>query len=381
MMRGRIGLLVVAGVLLGAAALLFFAPPSWISLLPQALQPGATAEDPSQPAAGDSAGAAMVTAADNLRDTPQGLVASALIAAAAGNRPLFIADAISGYGPSGESAVPAEITTIRPILGCLLTRPGPGTLVGHVTAGDSGMPIGMTTYGDAQLAWAVKAYVDAYRRLGPEAEITLTGPRYEAYDVAVSDPGAPVYLVLETGGGNRIWNIHAAEGVRIERVVLLGGDQAGVANLDPVVPVEVILGSGLADCGIDPAYPPSPGQIADQTDAPGLQPMAEAGIDEILARAEAYDIWFRDSFGVLAGESRVGYDRGRMSLIGPVPAGDAPGPVWAAIDGSEIRTTHDRFLDIDGQVAQGEDFAGRVVAIVTGFALGDLERLRLGGEY
>ena len=50
---------------------------------------------------------------------------------------------------------------------------------------------------------------------------------YQSYDVAVTEVSAPVYLVLQTGPGNRIWNIHAAPGVRIERVVLLGGDQVG----------------------------------------------------------------------------------------------------------------------------------------------------------
>ena len=382
MVRGRIGLVVVVGALVGAAAALLLGPGLRQAVIPHAVLTLLAPDDAQGPAASEGvATPAPTTAQGNLADTSGGLVASPLIAASAGNQPVFIEAVMSGYGTPSETAVPAEITTIRPIFGCRLTEPMPGTMVGHVTAGESRMPIGMTTYGDPHLAWAVVAYVDAYRALGPEGEITMTGPRFETYDVAVTETGAPVYLVLESAGGNRIWNVHVAEGVRIERVVLLGGDQAGVANLDPVVPVEVILGFGLEECGIDPTYVPSAGQIADASDAPGPQPMTQSKIDETLARAEVYDTWFRDSFGLRAGESRVGYDQGVISVIGPIPSGEAPKAAWVTIDGAEIRTTHDRFLDIDGQIAPGEDFAGRVIAIVTGFARGDLEQLRIGGEY
>lgn len=380
MVRGRIGLMVVAGVLLGAVALVFVSSGLRQALVPQVILSLFTPIDLPALVEGPATDA-PTTEAGNLSDTALGLVATGMIAARAGNQPVFIDAVMTGYSTPSETAVPAEITTIRPIFGCLLTEPMPGTLVGHVTAGESRMPIGMTTYGDPHLAWAVAAYVNAYRALGPEGEITIAGPRFETYDVAVTETGAPVYLVLESSGGNRIWNVHVAEGVRIERVVLLGGDQAGVANLDPVVPVEVILGPGLDECGIRPAYAPSAGQIADASETPGKKPMAQSRIDETLARAEAYDTWFHDSFGLRAGESRVGYDQGAMSVIGPIPSGEASKAAWVSIDGAEIRTTHDRFLDLDGQIAPGEDFAGRVIAIVTGFAMGDLERLRLGGEY
>jgi hypothetical protein len=189
--------------------------------------------------------------------------------------------------------------------------------------------------------------------------------------------------VLENRFGNRIWNIHLAPGARIERVVLLGGEQAGVANLDPVVPVEVILGDGLKACGIDPAYPLNSGHLFFQSLQNGVMSAREAEekLAAIKAAADAYDVWFRDTFGPEASASRVGFDGGTISVIGPVPGESDPKAVFAPIRGAKIRITQDQFFEIIGQVMAGTDFASRVRAIATAFAFGDLENLAQGVRF
>jgi hypothetical protein len=207
---------------------------------------------------------------------------------------------------------------------------------------------------------------------------------YQAYDVVVTEVSAPVYLVLQTGAGNRIWNIHAAAGVRIERVVLLGGGQVGVANLDPVVPVEVILDAGLSACGIRPALPLNAGHALVTASAAG-DAEAAARLAAQEEAADAYSRWFQDTFGVGAGASRAGFDRGTISLVGPIPGGEDPDLVpkalFARIDGAKIRTTQDVFFEIAGQVPEGDDFAARVKAIAMAFAFGDLANLRQGADF
>jgi hypothetical protein len=101
----------------------------------------------------------------------------------------------------------------------------------------------------------------------------------------------------------------------------------------------------------------------------------------IRENAAAYDIWFRDSFGVLAGESRVGFDKGMVSVIGPLPEAVGQKALYAAIAGARIRTTQDQYFEITGQVAKGQDFAARVTAIATDFAYGDLANLRQGVDF
>jgi hypothetical protein len=150
-----------------------------------------------------------------------------------------------------------------------------------------------------------------------------------------------------------------------------------------VVPVEVMLADGMEDCGIAPAYPLNDGALLYQSLANGALSQADADqtLGRIAAGVAAYDAWFRSSFGVGAGESRIGWDRGTISVIGPVPGKADQLAVWAPIEGAEIRTTQDTFFEIRGQVTEGADFVSRVRAIATTFAWGDLTNLRQGVEF
>ncbi|MCU0904795.1 MAG: hypothetical protein MUE83_13105 [Tabrizicola sp.] len=380
MIRRVISLLIVGPVVLFLVLLMGPGPRVFEAYLPAsvvaALERGVTAMKGTR-----SEAAGGTAPEDFLVDAEEGLMAKGPIAALPGNRPVFIEAVIDRYAQSPTSDIPAEITTIRPITGCRLTPPMPGTLVGHATARGAGPALGLATYNDAALALGVERFVDAYRETGSVPLSEATAGTYEAYDVAVTETGAPVYLVLETGGGYRMWNIHLAEGARVERVVLLGAEQAGIANLDPVVPVEILPAAGLAACGILPAYPLNPGhrllqQLKKET-ATGATGAAESLAANDLAAA-AYNTWFRDSFGVMADETQAGFVGGTISVVGPVPDQAEPKAVFAPIQGARIRMTHDKYLEIAGQVPEAETFAGRVVAIATTFAFGDLSYLRQG---
>jgi hypothetical protein len=379
MARGSAILVLVTSGILAAVALVVLRPKSVEGILPQSLVEGlsslGSAVNTTLPDArtGDKPG-------DFLVDAPEGLLADGPIAAMAGNQPVFIADVVTGYGTQLAGQVPAEITTVRPIMGCLLTPPLPGTVVGNVVAGQSVLPLGLLTYNDADLATAVQAFVGDYRLNGSPVVQVPDTLAYQSYDVVVTETAAPVYLVLQTVEGNRIWNIHTAPGARVERVVLLGGTQAGVANLDPVVPVEVILQDGLDACGIRPAYRLNPGHALVRAAESGSA-AAVARLADLEAEVEAFGVWFRDSFGVLEETTRAGFDRGTVSVIGPVPGLDRPKAAFAALSGADIRTTQDDFFEIFGQVPEGEDFAARVRAIATSFAFGDLDNLRQGADF
>ena len=382
MIRGPISMLIVGAVMLAGLAVVMKGPQAFTRYLPEKL---ATAIDGGMIGTFDGAVKGSGNRAeDYLDDGTDGLRAHGRIAAMSGNRPVFISDVISGYSTRVGTDIPAEITMVRPISGCRLTPPLAGTAVGHVTAAETGLSLSLLTYNDYDLADAVQGFVDAYRKSGMASPGEGTGLAYQAYDVAVTETRAPVYLVLENRWDTpRMWNIHLAEGARIERVVILGGGQAGVANLDPVVPVEVILQDGLAACNIAPTYPLNDGHLFFQSMENGAMSSEEAEekLAKIDARVEAYDQWFSDSFGLAATDSRIGFDKGTISVVGPVPGEADPKAVFAPIKGAKIRTTQDQFFDIIGQVAEGEDFAARVKAIATSFAFGDLDYLRQGVRF
>lgn len=388
MMRGLVNVVLVAGFAIAAIGAVVLWPRAFDGILPASMLEGLAGAGLGQDSSADAElEPTGDSPADFLIDGPDGLVATGPVAAMSGNVPVLIQDVVAGYATRVSGDVPAEITTIRPIMGCFVTPPLNGTTIGHVVAGQSDLALGFLTYNDTHLAASVQAFVDAYRQAEtaePAAARVPEALAYQSYDVAVTEVSGPVYLVLQTGPGNRIWNIHSAPGVRIERVVLLGGDQVGVANLDPVVPVEVILDEGLAACGIRPALPLNAGHalVADSAsgDAEAASKLAAHGV-----AADAYSRWFLDTFGVAAGQSRAGFDRGTISLVGPIPGGEDPAlvpkAVFTRIDGAKIRTTQDTFFEIPGQVPEGEDFAARVKAIATAFAFGDLANLKQGADF
>lgn len=379
MIRGPISVLIVGVVMLGGLALYLTRPPMVMEHLPDGLVALIAGDG-----RGDGGGVVQGTgddAADFLDDGADGLIARGPIAALAGNRPVFISDVIAGHVAEVGDAIPAEITTIRPISGCRLTPVLPGTEVGHVTASSTGSVLPIYTYNDQDLADAVQTLVNTYRETGADSVPTPDELAFQAYDVAVTETQVPVYLVLEAGTAKRIWNIHLAPGARIERVVLLGGTYVGVANLDPVVPVEVLPSAALAECGIAPAFPLNAGHrdlVAVKTGSSADKAQAEARLADLQDRITAYNTWFRDSFGVYADETRAGFDGGSVAVVGPLPGQALPKAIYAPISGARIRMTQDTYFEIRGQVPAGEDFAGRVTAIATAFAFGDLKTLQQG---
>jgi hypothetical protein len=383
MLRRLINLVVVSVLALAAGGLVLFGPKPFAPWLPDGL--ATLAERIVGPGGLLQQGAvgANDQPADFLSDTMDGLLAEGPIAAGTGNAPVFISAVMAGYKPASDMDVPAGITTIRPILGCLLTPPKPGTLVGHAVAMQSGISLPILSYGDRHLAAGVEAFVERYRKSATVSPAEVPGIVYQAYDVAVTETGAPVYLVLAAGAGNWIWNVNLAPGAQIERVVLLGGDQAGVANLDPVIPVEVLLNDGLSECGIVPTYPLNAGHRLNQTPVLAGLPATELRQrqEDHAAQVQAYDLWFRDRFGLTASDSRVGFDSGAVSVIGQVPATVDRLALHASIAGGSVRMTEDKYLEIRGQVAEDATFVRRATALATRFAFGKLEYLRQGVDF
>ncbi len=221
-----------------------------------------------------------------------------------------------------------------------------------------------------------------YRASGLRRVEGLKANSFEVYDVAVTETAKPVYLVLQTRNFLRLWNIHLAPGARLERVVLLGGDEAGVANLPDGVPVEVLRSSEIEACGLPtPFYPLNPGALLFQSlDSGVLKPEdAQATLDMIAAKGKAYDDWFRATFGVGADETMAGnWVDNSIAVAGPKPATAEARAFWQPITGSTALVTVDDYLEYAALADQGVDFASRVIAIATAYAWGDLENLRMG---
>jgi hypothetical protein len=320
-----------------------------------------------------------------LSDSSDGWRAEGAIAALAGGGVAFIDDVIDGYSTRVQNDSPARTEPLEPLQGCQPTRPSAEAVVAHARASDTDKPaLGLATYNDADLAAAVQSYAAHVRATGMKQRPSLNRVAFEAYDVAVTETARPVYLVLEAGAGQVIFNLHMAPGARLERVVILGGDQAGVANAAAGVPVEVMRSPELAACGLAPFYPLNPNHLFYQSVANGAirEDEARQRQAEFDGHAAAWETAFSAMFGVGAGETLAGgWSRGSLSVAGPVPATPETRAVWAPIEGSVTRLTLDQYVDHPGLEGQGADFASTVEAVATAFAWGDLKNLKRGVKF
>lgn len=318
---------------------------------------------------------------EHLQDGSSGWRADDKIAALPGGGAAFITDVLTTQTTRLKSAKPADVQGLEEVAGCAFTPPAPGSVVGHARiSGDSGMDLGLATYGDADLAAAMQVLVNVYRSGGGLHKSSLSELRYQSYDIAVTETSSPVYLVLESGPQSRVFNIHLAPGARVDRVVLIGGDQLGVANLPAEVPVEAMRGAKAADCGFTPFYALNSGHLFYQSVASGAirSDEAEEKKRHFAELEAAWEATFRQAFGVGAKESLAGgWDSGTVAVAGGVPAAPEGRAVYASVDGALLRVTMDRYVEFEGQDPE-QSFDARVKAMATAFAWGDLQNLRQG---
>lgn len=318
---------------------------------------------------------------EHLQDGSGGWRADDKIAALPGGGAAFITDVLTAQKTRLKAAKPADVLGLEEVAGCTFTPPRPGSLVAHARiGGDSGLDLGLATYGDADLAKAVQVLVNVYRSGGGLHRSSLSDLRYQSYDIAVTETAGPVYLVLETGPQSRVFNLHLAPGARVERVVLIGGDQIGVANLPEGVPVEAMRAAKAENCGFRPFYALNPGHLFYQSIAAGAIRSDEAEEKKRhFAELEAtWDATFRQAFGTGAKESLAGgWDSGTVAVAGGIPATPEGRAVYAPIDGAVLRVTMDRYVEFEGQDPE-QGFDARVKAMATEFAWGDLQNLRQG---
>ena len=143
-------------------------------------------------------------------------------------------------------------------------------------------------------------------------------------DVFVTETSKPVYLAL-SAGGSIIWNVQAAEGVEISRIVVIGENGTGLAFDDPAVPVESVR------CGPAAWKEPRPHwkMMEREENRPGA-------LDPLRDNYRTYARWFKREFGVWDTHNLVEADQANHVLVGPVPEPDER-IRYKSLDGREVR--------------------------------------------
>lgn len=287
----------------------------------------------------------------------------------------WIQDAVSGYRRSGEDMLPAKVTKLKRS-GCSFPRPKDGQAVyaAHVEGGVQSSSI--HHFSKRQLAKRAESFVRAYVKYKgkmPSGMTFTAGSAMRTVNAVVTETQKPVFLVLASGS-DVVWNIQKAPGAAIDRIVVLSGRMAGLANVPEGTKVHAVYGSGLRRCGVQPARIP-------EKHWRFVQNVAELGtgadkLAENRKRAGSFGFWLRKNFGI-SHKAVIGDAELSNVLFGEMPAGDAGLPFKPIGEAHVMLSPADHLL-----VAPKTDFEQASRNLVREAAVraagGDLEKLVAG---
>lgn len=392
MVRGPISLVIVTVITLIMFALVSGGPRVFENVLPESavnwLTDFGMGSDMQSFGGFGSSGKSGGAAADpnnasaRLKDSSDGWKADDDVTTLAGMHLAFVDQVIDGYSRRVRDDVPGKVEVLEEQPGCDFTPPSKGAFVGLATVAET-TPIGLATYNDGHIADAVQYLAVSYRKLGKMQDISLEGLSFEVGDIAVTETAKPVYLVLDARFNRVVYNIHLAPGARLDRVILIGGIEAGVANLPADVPVEVISDDRIDACGYQPTYPLNPGHLFFQSAASGVMKQEEVDLRlaQFAVAEQRWDKKFRAAFGVSPDGLSTGSVGGvSLATVGPVPALPEGRAIWKPVEGAPLRVTVDQYIEMPG-AKDGRDFKAVVTAVAKSFAWGDMANLEHGLDF
>jgi hypothetical protein len=203
----------------------------------------------------------------------------------------------------------------------------------------------------------------------------------------VTETARPVHLVIQASRPRQLFNIHMAPGARLSGVSIIGSQASAIANLPEGVPVEAVTRAQLAACGLDPALGPLVAEGGPQQAEQGSTDLAaasdNAAVERAARRAEvrrAYADWFTAEFGRAPTHGLAGWDLGRVSVIGPVPATPEGRATFRPVSGADVRIQHLGHLYIAGVHDFPQVYRDEIRALATQLAGGDLTAIRAAKE-
>lgn len=242
-----------------------------------------------------------------------------------------VSDIASGFDPKRRDAVPARLVAFQPNESCTLRQPGEGELVRNVRIGQATVATDIHAFSDIGMADAVLKHTQAalFKPKSFEVGSTARG-RLNRVDVFVTDTSGPIYLVLQSMGGNTVWNVHRGPGARIAHVAIIGNTSGVVVPNG--VPFEALrigdfvrsfeFGSNdeIRPCMIAPYRLPKPFWEGQQKAQKG-NTLFENQMYTFNAGHRAFASWYEETLGVDPETGLTEAEGAGHALVGPVPAG------------------------------------------------------------
>jgi len=275
---------------------------------------------------------------------------------------------------------PAAVRAVPAAEGCTPPAVGPGEKLAKVHVADATLPSGYHAVTDRELAEGAATFLSRLQRApGPSEESPPadTDP-VNMVNVVLTDTGAPLYLVLQASHAPVLWNLHAAPGVRVAQVVLVGFPGQAVSPPTPDTPVTMLpVGPGCApQPWRDTAahWARQPNERADMPDSSG-GPGGGTFREKAAYRHALYDTWFETVFGEPFEPGAVGAWEAPHVLVGPMPASAEARAVYRPLAGATIVAHEGPLLYVSPPEERERDIADRRLALALDAAGGDLSIL------
>ncbi len=240
---------------------------------------------------------------------------------------------IAGYDGRSETEIPLEIKKFKTVSECTFRPPAQNEQVRGAAVQTALLSTAVRAMNDRQLAYKLnKQLADQLERPTRRRNIEPLQGIVKVINLYVTDTEAPNYLVLQSTGGNVVWNVHLGPEVSVSHIALIGSGASGVLLPDGINPTIEALRIGdfmrasndrrredPDPCSVQPWLKPKPHWIAAQKAETGNM-LYENQIETYAKGHHNYDRWFQGVFGHAADTVNLSANAAAHMLIGPLPA-------------------------------------------------------------
>ena len=248
-------------------------------------------------------------------------------------KPYWVQSALAGFRAAKNGDEPATFETLRSSGGCTFPAPKPDEILAKVHVDKSKMESAVYTASRVTMGERTQKYIENYKAGHDIVPLNIDDDRMGIVDVVVTEKTKPVYLVIAYSSST-IFNIQLAEGASLSHIALVGFGTAGIANVDPSIPMEVLNGKAMQSCNVLPVRQPADHWefVQNAKEDPNLKDVPAKN----FSMYNAFSNWYRENFGASSGPDAVGAAGASHVLVGPLPESPESRVKFKSLEGTTL---------------------------------------------
>ena len=287
--------------------------------------------------------------------------------------PYWVQSAVAGFRAAKNSDEPTKAENLKSSGGCSFPAPKPDEILAKVHVDGSQMGSAVYVSSREMMGERTKKYIENYKAGHDIVPLNIGDDRMGIVDVVVTEKTKPVYLTIAYSSST-IFNIQLAEGARLSHIALIGFGTAGIANVDPSVPIEVLNGKAMQSCNVTPVRQPADHWLFVQN------AKEDPALKDVLAKNfsmyNSFSSWYRQNFGVSSGPDAIGAAGASHVLVGPLPEMLEARVKFKSLEGAPLLLSKINYVYVGTGADYERKFTDLIIESATKLAGGDLTKLK-----